>query len=262
LTPELDQPPPSGDLAIAAAEERLAQNLNPKAIRQPRGLDEHVVGWGGIHEAARDNYYITDDSAPAKLGSSLGWLLQLDGDNMRNAFLNAPWVKAVIPIRPMKEIAALNWLSHTAVEGGDGLDDSGGYGAHYAASSQEERLEILAVLREYPWDDAALITHYRDLDPSDLSIRDVLRYVSIRIREKHLKGEEKISEDLGNGVMLNYLRPDRVFEHGFDPLSGGVRIDANPTMPYEVFDQWTEILPTDQVVAVPVDYDPKTGLQK
>jgi hypothetical protein len=34
---------------------------------------------------------------------------------MRNAFLNAPWVKAVIPIRPGREKAALNWLR--AIEG-------------------------------------------------------------------------------------------------------------------------------------------------
>ena len=55
------------------------------------------------------------ESEPARLGCSLGWLLQLDGDNMRNAFLNAPWVKAVIPIRPGKEEAAINWLK--GVEG-------------------------------------------------------------------------------------------------------------------------------------------------
>ena len=63
-------------------------------------LTSSTVGWGDINEASRDNYFITEDSEPARLGSSLGWLMQLDGDNMRNAFLNAPWVKAVIPIRP------------------------------------------------------------------------------------------------------------------------------------------------------------------
>src|SRR6185436_10069088 len=51
---------------------------------------ENIVDWGGGQEAGRDNYYITEDSAPAKLGSSLGWLLQLDGDNLRNALLNSP----------------------------------------------------------------------------------------------------------------------------------------------------------------------------
>jgi hypothetical protein len=29
----------------------------------------------------------------------------------------------------------------------------------------------------------------------------------------------------------------------------------------EVFDQWIEVLPTDQVVPVEVKYDPKTGRQ-
>src|SRR5436190_22049809 len=47
--------------------------------------------------------------------------IQLDGDNLRNAFLNAPWVKAVIPIRPGKEKAAINWLK--GVEGMNGITD-------------------------------------------------------------------------------------------------------------------------------------------
>ena len=59
--------------------------------------------------------FSTEESTVARFGSSLGWLLQLDGDNLRNAFLNAPWVKAVIPIRPGREKAALNWLR--AIEG-------------------------------------------------------------------------------------------------------------------------------------------------
>jgi hypothetical protein len=72
---------------------------------------ENTIDWGGGKEMGRDNYYITEDSSPSKFGSSLGGLLQLDGDNLRNAILNAPWVKAVIPIRPGKEHAAINWLS-------------------------------------------------------------------------------------------------------------------------------------------------------
>jgi hypothetical protein len=75
--------------------------------------DNDIVKWGG--EIRPDNYKITENSPPARLGSSLGWLLQLDGDNLRNAFLNSPWVKAVIPIRPGREKAALNWLK--AMEG-------------------------------------------------------------------------------------------------------------------------------------------------
>ncbi|MGH8551423.1 MAG: hypothetical protein ACRERU_23015 [Methylococcales bacterium] len=83
--------------------------------------DNDTVKWDDV-EQRKDNYKITEDSTAAKLGSSLGWLLQLDGDNLRNAFLNAPWVKAVIPIRPGREKAALNWLR--AIEGheNDGWD--------------------------------------------------------------------------------------------------------------------------------------------
>src|SRR5215213_11096869 len=84
-------------------------------------------------EKRDDNYKITEDSAPAKLGSSLGWLLQLDGDNLRNAFLNAPWVKAVIPIRPGREKAALNWLR--AIEG----HENDGWDTTYVAITPEDR---------------------------------------------------------------------------------------------------------------------------
>jgi hypothetical protein len=86
--------------------------LKPSGLVNPDGTPQMVpdtssiishdklMGWGEVLEARLDNYYITEDSSPAKLGSSLGWLLQLDGDNLRTDFLNAPWVKAVIPIRP------------------------------------------------------------------------------------------------------------------------------------------------------------------
>ncbi|MET7474638.1 hypothetical protein ABZT17_09800 [Streptomyces sp. NPDC005648] len=50
---------------------------------------------------------------------------------------------------------------------------------------------------------------------------------------------------------------EKVFETGFDPLAGGFQ----PAQPYQIFDQWVEVLPTDQIVAVPVSYDPKTGQQ-
>lgn len=76
---------------------------------------ENISRWGG--GGRKDNYFITEDSEPAKKGSSLGWLLQLDGDERRNSFLNAPWVKTVIPVRPGKEMAAINWLKH--IEGDD-----------------------------------------------------------------------------------------------------------------------------------------------
>jgi hypothetical protein len=105
--------------------------------------DADQVTWGGENRA--DNYKITEDSTAARLGSSLGWLLQLDGDNLRNAFLNAPWVKAVIPIRPGRELAALNWLR--AIEGheNDGWDTPYlGTEAEFAGKKIGEVLEIIA----------------------------------------------------------------------------------------------------------------------
>src|SRR3712207_4439778 len=94
--------------------------------------DEDQVKWGDVPKRL-DNYSITEKSNPAKLGSSLGWLIQLDGDNVRNAFLNAPWVKAVIPIRPGKEEAAISWLK--GVEGFNGI----GEGDLYEASNPDEK---------------------------------------------------------------------------------------------------------------------------
>ena len=58
---------------------------------------ENTVDWGGGKESGRDNYYITEDSSPAKFGSSLGWLLQLDGDDLRNAVPQLPLGKSRHP---------------------------------------------------------------------------------------------------------------------------------------------------------------------
>ena len=106
-------------------------NLNFKVGDTAFSLtDDDTIKWGG--EKRPDNYKITEDSSPAKLGSSLGWLLQLDGDNLRNAFLNAPWVKAVIPIRPGREKAALNWLR--AIEG----HENDGWDTPYLGTAEED----------------------------------------------------------------------------------------------------------------------------
>ena len=53
---------------------------------------------------------------------------------------------------------------------------------------------------------------------------------------------------------------DRVYEHGFFPLEESFR--ANVGQNYEIFDQWIEVLPTDQIVPVKIEYDSKTGRQK
>jgi hypothetical protein len=52
---------------------------------------------------------------------------------------------------------------------------------------------------------------------------------------------------------------NKVHEHGFHPLQGGFKVKVNDD--FEIFDQWVEVLPTYQVVAVEVKYDHKTGRQ-
>jgi len=193
--------------------------------------DENLVGWGGISGMRKDNYYITEDSSPAKIGSSLGWLLQLDGDNLRNAFLNAPWVKSVIPIRPGKEKAALNWLKQ--IEGINGITDNDMYTGKEPDLQGKSMLEVLEILSE-------------------------------KVRKKHLDATK--TSDIPNPDEPNNIENtvtatpvDKVYEHGFYPLKGGFK--AKPSGNFEIFDQWVEVLPTDQVVAVEVKYDPKTGRQ-
>ena len=65
-----------------------------------------------------------------------------------------------------------------------------------------------------------------------------------------MRNLQKANKDQG---LSHILATEEVFETGFDPLAGGFR----PARPYQVFDQWMEILPTDQVVAVQVNYNPK-----
>jgi hypothetical protein len=188
-------------LYFVAPEWWLPQTRYGQTLGVPAGAigSEDKAGWGGVGELERDNYLVTEDSVPAPFGASLGWLLQLDGDEHRNAFLNAPWVKAVIPIQPGEERAALHWLELESVEGTDGLWKDG------AASPLRESL---------------------------LELADAIGSAGTDIK--------------------NILSTERVFEHGFDPLAGGFRSPGTPDAgtPFALFDQWTEVLPTDQVVAV------------
>lgn len=213
-------------------------------------LSESIVTWSDSRPR-RDNYLITDKSAPAAMGSSLGWLLQLDGDNLRNAFLNAPWVKAVIPIRPGKEQAAINWLQNAMVEGSDGLD------ATYAA----------------PLDELELIRTGLGLAPgAQVTLNDAINYLCIEVAEKYSESNKvKMYPDTEINVdnKVASTPVEKVYEHGFYPLQGGFRVNPNDPNPdpnnkdrnFQIFDQWIEVLPTDQVVPVEVTYDPKTGRQ-
>jgi hypothetical protein len=187
------------------------------------------------------------------MGSSLGWLLQLDGDNLRNAFLNAPWVKAVIPVRPGKEQAAMNWLQNVEVEGTEGLGPSDYYDA-----PNDELKQIRDGLKLAPG--------------AKVTLRNALDFICIEVAKKHAESiqtkkfpDTEINDD--NKVTSTPI--EKVFEHGFYPLKGGFRANPNdPTDPnnkdryFQVFDQWIEILPTDQVVPVEIEYDPKTGRLK
>jgi hypothetical protein len=53
------------------------------------------------------------------------------------------------------------------------------------------------------------------------------------------------------------LPTEAVFESGFYPLKGGIRFNQSGTEP-SIFSQWMEILPTDQIAALEVEYDAKT----
>ncbi len=197
----------------------------------------NLTAWSDQH-TRDDNYYITDKSQYARMGSSLGWLLQLDGDDLRNAFLNAPWVKAVIPIRPGKELEAINWLQQMNVEGTDGLDSL------YQASS-EELNKIRAALGVV-----------------NVTIRDAIKYLCLDVALKHqqsVKVGKYPTDEINDDNKVSATPIDKVYEHGFYPLKGGFRAVVSEN--FEICDQWIEVLPTDQVVPVEVKYDPKTGRQ-
>jgi hypothetical protein len=162
----------------------------------------------------RVNYLITENSNPGPTGSSLGWLIQADGDERRNEFLNAAWVKVVLPIRPGHETEAVDWLKRSDVEGEAALGEL------------------------YKWQQG---------DPETWRGQTIGWVLDELVKELQAS----------NTNMDNTLATEKVFETGFDPLDGGFR----PAEPYQIFDQWVEVLPTDQVVAVEVEYDPKTGQQ-
>jgi hypothetical protein len=88
----------------------------------------------------------------------------------------------------------------------------------------------------------------RDGDPNEYrnrSIREVLNILASNIQ-------------LANTDFNNTLATETVYEHGFDPLDQAFKPNADP---YQVFDQWIEVMPTEQIVAVEVSYDPKTDKQ-
>ena len=216
------------------------------------------VNWSD-QQLRQDNYFITEKSDPAPLGSSLGWLLQLDGDDLRNAFLNAPWVKAVIPIRPGKEKAAIAWLQNVNVEGADGLE------AIYSAPNDELiRINVYLATGKVPrqFSDIDWATISAATNPNSVTIKQALDFLCAEVSYKEDVSKtvskfpkEEINDD--NKVLATPI--EKVYEHGFYPLKGGFRAVVEDY--FETISQWIEVLPTDQVVPVEVKYDPKTGRQ-
>lgn len=172
--------------------------------------ESDLVDWSSAQERDRDNYLVTEDSEPAEMGSSIGWLLQLDGDEHRNAFLNSPWIQAVIPIFPGMEVQAIEWLQSREVEGNDGLS------AEYTGRDKNR---------------------FRPGRDGVVRIRDVIDQISKEIKENNTDPE----------VME---KTEKVFEKGFDPLQAAFKWKGRN---FEVFDEWTEILSTDQVA--PIEYN-------
>jgi hypothetical protein len=150
-------------------------------------LETSSATWGDTINPG--HYFITDESEAASMGASIGWLLQLDGDDQRNAFLNSPMVKVLVPIRPGAEAEALKWL--TLVEGKDG------------APSAADLAETIA--------------------------------------------------ELENSHDNEHKRSQAVYKSGYAPL--GDSFTVTPERKDGVFSQWTEIVPTDQVAAVEIEYE-------
>ncbi|MGW6574038.1 hypothetical protein ACWGAN_17900 [Streptomyces sp. NPDC054945] len=197
--------PPAGTSALPLAGQTVAGWYSRADEYKSPGA-QPVPQW-------RVDYLITEETQPAPLGSSLGWLIQIDGDERRNEFLNAAWVKAIMPVRPGQEVAALAWLL--------GVEGSAGLGLPYPVQQG---------------------------DPAEFqnkSYGEVLQLLATKLQA-------------ANTDVTNTLAAEKVFETGFDPLEGGFR---KPDSPYQIFDQWIEVLPTDQVAAVAVRYDPRTGQQ-
>lgn len=117
---------------------------------------------------------------------------------------------------------------------------------------------MLALMKQYTaWPTPDLGPRYATLAPADFTILDAIRYLIVAIQNKQSQAQQKITDP--SDPTLSYLPTDKVYEHGFDPLQGGFVAESQTA--FEIFDQWIEVLPTDQLVPVEVTYDPKTGMQ-
>jgi hypothetical protein len=135
----------------------------------------------------RPKYLITEETAPAPLGASLGWMMQIDGDAHRNAFLNSPWVKAVLPIRPGRESEAIEYMKRGEVAGIEGLDDEPpAFGGR--------------------------------------TVEAVLLDVAKEIKLEYEDSRTPLPTGVGQGAALP---EEMVYSHGYDPLEGGTKFDKD-----------------------------------
>ena len=82
--------------------------------------------------------------------------MQPDGDRRRNAFLNSPWVKVCLPIRPEREREAIEWLAEH-MEGDIRLDLKFGPAAdalneieHYRSAEKSNEVEKSKGIKRTP----------------------------------------------------------------------------------------------------------------
>jgi hypothetical protein len=172
-------------------------NISPiQATEQPTVLAQQTISdristQGSSVRAApqgqRPKYLITEETAPAPLGASLGWLMQIDGDAHRNAFLNSPWVKAVLPIRPGREEEAIKYMKRAEVAGIEGLDQKPpAFGGK--------------------------------------SVEEVLTEIALEIKEEYSASRTPLPTGVGEAAALP---EEMVWSHGYDPLEGGTKFDKD-----------------------------------
>ena len=198
-----------------AARRRDTLNVASPPVQSPTGQTltlgrGEMIDWGTHVSTAGEPYLVTEESNPAPLGASLGWVMQLDGDPMRNAFLNSAWAKVVVPMRPGRESEAITWLRDQA----------------------EQEVGLQTPYKAQPG------------DPQEWNGKPLEQVLDALITLLQKEHDQSSTVD----GAIEALPGERVFAKGFDPLAGGVRFNLRP---FEIFDQWLEILPTDQVVAVP-----------
>jgi len=100
-------------------------------------------------------------------------------------------------------------------------------------------------------------------DGLDGTLDAQLKELAATVAEKHQKSAtvSDIPDLIDPAQTVSATPVDRVFEFGFNPLAGGFCAQSIEGNEFEIVDQWIEVVPTDQVAAVAVKYDPVTGRQ-